>query len=287
MPELSVAFFGDIVGSPGRSAVAHAIPRLRDSHNIQLVIANAENARNGSGCSPDNYRELKRAGVNVFTLGDHVYKDRGIVELLENVNQPIARPANLAPGAPGKRITIIDDLAPVGRPRLPPIAVITVLGRVYMPLPSDNPFAAIDSELTQLAAQPLGERTSVIVEVHGEVTSEKQAIAWHCLERWNAPGAPGPTVVAVVGTHTHVQTADARILEHRLAAITDLGMTGPHRGVIGRDARATVLAMAHQAPTPLEVADGDNRASGVVLRLDPIVRRAAAIEPFSVACPDY
>src|ERR1043166_9549766 len=104
MPELRIAFLGDVVGAPGRRAVAHAWPKLRDTHGVHALIFNAENARNGSGCSPDNYRELRRAGVDACTLGDHVYKDRAITETLEDPLQPIARPANLAAGAPGKRL---------------------------------------------------------------------------------------------------------------------------------------------------------------------------------------
>ncbi len=124
----------------------------------------------------------------------------------------------------------------------------------------------------------------VIVETHAEATSEKQALAWHCLQHWTRDDAP--RVVAVVGTHTHVQTADARVLEHAVAAITDLGMCGPHRSVIGRDVNATLAAMVKQMPSALDVADGDNRACGVILRLDPVHRRAIGIEPVNIAVPD-
>lgn len=276
MSHLSLAFFGDIVGALGRRAVASAIPRLKASHNCTLFIANAENAKNGSGLSPDNYREVRRSGVHAITLGDHVFKDRAITDYLKDPHEPIARPANLAPGAPGKTITRLDLPTPTPQP----LYILTVLGRVHMTLPSDNPFAAVDRELKAIP-EP---NALVILEVHGEVTSEKQALAWYCLDRWSAPS--GPKVVAVVGSHTHVQTADARLLDHQLAAITDLGMSGPHRSVIGRDIRATIDVMANQLPMPLEVASDDNRACGVVIRVDLAARRASGIESFNLSIPD-
>lgn len=274
MPELVIAYFGDVVGSPGRRAVASTIPRLRASHGVKLVIANGENSRNGSGLSPDNYRELRRSGVDIITLGDHVFKDRQIVSTLEDPEEPVARPANFAPGAPGKHIVKLQ------LPAVPPIYVLTLLGRVHMPIPTDNPFAAMDRELGAIPDK----NAIVLVEVHGEVTSEKQALTWYALERWTAPS--GPKVVAVVGSHTHVPTADARLIDHSLAAITDLGMCGPHRSVIGRDINATIQAMAYQAPSPLDVASDDNRATGVVIRVDTEERRGVAIEGFQISVVD-
>lgn len=276
MPELRIAFLGDVVGAAGRRAVTHAWPLLKQSHGVHGLIVNGENARNGSGCSPDNYRELRRAGADAVTLGDHAYKDRTIIELLDAVLQPIARPANLALSAPGKRVIELELRSP-GTPKSPPIYVFTVLGRLFMPLPSNSPFEAIDRELAALERRD----ALVIVEAHAEATSEKQALAWHCLEKWGKDGAP--KVVAVVGSHTHVQTADARLLDHTLAAMTDLGMCGPHRSVIGRDVRATLNAMVHQNPSALDVADGDNRACGCIIRIDPEHRRACGIELVNIA----
>jgi metallophosphoesterase (TIGR00282 family) len=280
MAELRIAFLGDVVGAAGRRAVAHAWPKLRDLHGCHALIVNGENARNGSGCSPDNYRELRRSGADAVTLGDHVYKDRSIAEYLEDPLQPVARPANLSPGAPGKRVIRLELPAPPKAPKSPPVVVMTVLGRLYMPMMSNSPFETIDRELEGLAERD----ALVIVEVHAEATSEKQAVAWHCLERWTKDG--GPRVVAVVGTHTHVQTADARLLDHALSAVTDLGMCGPHRSVIGRDVRATLAAMVRQAPAALDVADGDNRATGAIIRVDVEHRRSAGIEPVNIGVPD-
>lgn len=285
LAELRIAFLGDVVGSPGRRAVAHAWPKLRDLSGVHALIVNGENCRNGSGCSPDNFRELRRSGVDAVTLGDHVYKDRTITEYLEDPLQPIARPANLALAAPGKRITQLElpekaatDVG--GGGAVPPIYVLTVLGRLYMPLLGNSPFEAIDRELAAIPERD----AMVIVEIHAEATSEKQAVAYHCLEKWTSAG--GPKVVAVVGSHTHVQTADARLIDHTLAAMTDLGMCGGHRSVIGRDIRATLSAMVQQTPSALDVADGDNRATGCIIRIDVANRRACGIEIVNIAVPD-
>lgn len=283
MSQFTLAFFGDVVGGVGRRAVAHSIPRLKSERGVSLFIANGENSRNGSGLSPDNYRELRRSGVHAVTLGDHCFKDRMIVPTLEDRLEPVARPANYADGAPGKRATILNaDTGWTG----PTVAIITVLGRVFMPVPTDNPFAAIDREISLLAAagDPQTRSALVIVEVHGETTSEKQAMAYHCLERHSL--SSGPRVVGVVGTHTHVQTSDARIIDHTLGAITDLGMSGPHRSVIGRDIKATLDSMVRQAPAPLDVASEDNRACGALITIDTVGRRAAAIEAFVIKVPD-
>ncbi|MBX3357878.1 MAG: YmdB family metallophosphoesterase [Phycisphaeraceae bacterium] len=277
MPEIAVAFLGDVVGVPGRRAVAHAAGVLRERHGVRVVIANGENARHGSGISPDNYRELRRAAggaVDAVTLGDHCFRERGILPLLAEPGEPISRPANLAAAAPGKRII---RLAP---PSSPPLYVLTVLGRLFMTLHPDSPFAAIDRELT-LIPEP---DAVVIVEVHAEATSEKQAVAWHCLGRWSSPGAA--RVVAVVGTHTHVQTSDARVLDRRLAAMTDLGMCGPHRSVIGRSVSAVLEAMVNQGPAHLDVASDDVRAQGCVITIDTGDGRATAISAFDIPTPD-
>ncbi len=289
MPELRIAFLGDVVGAAGRRAMAHAWPKLRDLHNVHALVVNGENARNGSGCSPDNYKELRRSGADAVTLGDHVFKDRAILEMLEDPRQPIARPANLSSGAPGKRIIEVElpeKVAGFGVPGTPPkLYVLTVLGRLYMPLMANSPFECVDREMELLGAEHPD--AMVLVEIHAEATSEKQAMAWHCLENWSGrEGKDGPRVVAVVGTHTHCQTNDARLLEHSVAAITDLGMCGPHRSVIGRDVRATLSNMARQMPASLDVADGDNRACGVIVRIDAEHRRAMGIEVVNISVPE-
>ncbi|MBC7834311.1 MAG: YmdB family metallophosphoesterase [Phycisphaerales bacterium] len=280
MPELVIAFLGDVVGGPGRSAIEAAVPVLRQQHKCQLIIVNGENARHGSGLSPDNYRSLiqrrgavRDTGVDAVTLGDHAFRERAILPILKDPAEPVARPANLSLTAPGKRI--IRLMPPGGES--PPLYILTVLGRLFMPIPADSPFAAIDRELSAIP-EP---NAIVIVEAHAEATSEKQALAWHCLDKWSSPS--GPRVVAVVGTHTHTQTADARILDRQMAAMTDLGMCGPHRSVIGRSISATLEAMVNQTPTPLDVASDDVRAQGCIMRIDAEMRRPIAIDRFDLA----
>ncbi len=281
MPELVLAFLGDVVGACGRRAVSHAAPILRDQHGVHLLIVNAENSKHGSGISPDNARDIFKCVVHAITLGDHCFKDRTIIPTLADPAQPICRPANLSPLAPGKRIIRIPP--PAGLSGAGPVYVMTVLGRLFMPMPADNPFFAIDRELAAITEPD----AMVVVEAHAEATSEKQALAWYCLTRHTTPTPPhAPRVVAVLGSHTHVQTADARLLDHSLAAITDLGMCGPHQSVIGRSIDATLAAMTTQAPVPLEVASEDVRACGVIVRIDTESRRATGIQTVDIRARD-
>jgi calcineurin-like phosphoesterase len=202
--------------------------------------------------------------------------------MLDDAGEPIARPANLSARAPGKRRV---KLALPGADG--PLYVVTVLGRIFMPIPADSPFDALDREIGSIPE----EGAMVVVEIHAEATSEKAAIAWHCAMKYSGatvpgesvPPAPGsPRVVAVVGTHTHVQTADVRIVERQLAAITDLGMTGPHRSIIGRSIPATLEAMVNQTASALDVASDDPRAQGIVVTLDTVHRRAISVSAFDL-----
>ena len=276
MTIIRAAFLGDVVGLPGLRVFAHAAASLRAAARVDVVIVNGENIRNGSGITPELFRDLRKAGADAVTLGDHVYKERKIADTLDNPADAIARPANLAVGAKGKRR--IRVLAPGAPGEVPtPLHIVTVLGRLFMSIPADDPFAAVDREVALAAEQD--EDGLVIVEFHGEATSEKQAMAWHCAERW--PGR----VVAVVGTHTHVQTADARILDNRLAAMTDLGMCGGHRGVIGRRVGAILEVMTRQNPVPYDISDEELRACGCLIRIDTEQRRATGIEALAIDGP--
>jgi metallophosphoesterase (TIGR00282 family) len=260
MTELKIAFLGDICGSPGRMVVRQQLPRLREEHQPDVVIANAENAKAGSGLSPDLYRKIREMGIDGLTMGDHVYRDSKIVPILASPEEPISRPANLSAKAQGKRFVRI----PPGPGRNFSIIVITVLGRIYLTMPSDDPFATVDRMLGELPeADPM-----VIVEVHAEATSEKAALAHYLDGR----------VSMVVGTHTHVPTADARILPHGTAFITDLGMCGPYHSIIGRDVSAFVQHMTTAMPIPFTVATGQESMCGVVARIDCGSRRALSIE---------
>jgi metallophosphoesterase (TIGR00282 family) len=275
---------GDIVGRAGRLAVTQRIPRIREQYQPHLILANAENAANGSGLTPELYTKLCAAGIDAMTMGDHVYRKKQIVATLESRDN-IIRPANLASGAKGRgwmRVTSTVD------PSLPPIFVITVLGRLFINnLLADDPFAAVDRVIAALPqADPI-----VIVEVHAEATSEKQALAWYLNGR----------VSAVVGTHTHVPTADARILPARApgdegttrpttgstAYITDLGMCGPHQSVLGRRVDRVLTHMTTSMPAPFDVAEGDPRVNGVCIDIDPQTRRALAIERVEYAADTH
>lgn len=273
MAEMTIGFLGDVVGEPGRRAFARAAPILRERHRVDVLIVNGENAKHGSGLSAIAYKSLRevggRTGADAVTLGDHCFREKQVIPLVEDETEPVAIPANWAADAPGKRFTRV---APA-RAGLPPVYVVTVLGRLGMHVYAGCPFEAVDRVLGAIA-EP---EALAVVEVHGEATSEKQAMAHHCLRAWAG------RVVAVVGTHTHVQTADARLLERQLGAITDLGMTGPHNSVIGRKAEDALRAMRTQTPTVLDVADGDEKACGAVIRVDAGARRAVAIEAVQIS----
>lgn len=260
----TIVFLGDIVGQPGRRAVLQAMPDIRARWNPAAVIANAENIRNGSGCTPDLYRGLRDAGIDAVTLGDHAFRDQKIVTELEAPLHPICRPANLSAKAPGKRWVRI---APGERfPK--PIYVLTVLGRIFMPLPADDPFAAVDAMLAVLPEPD----SCVIVEAHMEATSEKHALAHHLDGR----------VTAVIGSHTHVPTADARVLKRGTAYITDVGMCGPYDTVIGRDASMVVKAMTTALHVAFEMGEGGERTCGAAIAVDPRSCRATSIERIDI-----
>jgi len=260
MPEVRIAFLGDVVGKPGRRVVQQQLLRLREDHRPHMVIANGENIRAGSGITPEHLATLRSWGIDAVTLGDHVYRDQRIIRDLEDPAKPIARPANLSSRAPGKRFIRI---AP-REGRTKPVYVLAVLGRIFFPLPADDPFACIDRFL-ETSSEP---EAITIVEAHMEATSEKIALAMHLRGR----------VAAVIGTHTHVPTADARVLEGGTAFITDLGMCGPYESIIGRDADAVLTHMTTGRHVPYAVAEGDARLCGAVVRIDEGTRRALSIE---------
>ena len=256
---------GDIVGGVGRRAVAQLLPALRAKYRPHIVLANAENAASGSGLTPELYRKIAASGVDAMTLGDHVYKKAEIVATLETATNLI-RPANLPAGAKGRRWMQVNAQRVEGDAGdLPPIFVMTVLGRIFMHhLPGDDPFRTADQVISELPRKdPI-----VIVEVHAEATSEKQAMGWHLDGR----------VSAVVGTHTHVATADARILPKGTAYITDLGMCGPMTSVLGRSVQPVLLHMTTGMHAPYDVAEDDPRINGIYIEIDEQTRRATAVE---------
>jgi metallophosphoesterase (TIGR00282 family) len=260
---------GDIVGTPGRQAVAQQIPVIRQRWRPDLIIANAENAANGSGITPSLYAKLRSAGVDGITLGDHVYKKSQIVPTLER-ETTIIRPANISAQAAGRTWMRLDpagseaDGQSLDRAGQAPVFVTTVLGRIFSNTPADDPFVAVDQVLRELPVMdPIA-----IVEVHAEATSEKRALGWYLNGR----------VAAVIGSHTHVATADAQILDGGTAYITDIGMCGPYRSILGRAIEPVLKHMTTGMHAAFDVAEGDVRACGVFVEIDESSRRATAIE---------
>lgn len=269
---LRVAMLGDVVGLAGVRAVQQLVPMIRPQLRLDLVIVNGENAAGGSGLTPELYNSLCSAGVDGITLGDHAYKKNQITKVLSTQGNLI-RPANLSPQAVGRKWMC---LRPSDSTK-PPVYVFTVLGRIFAPLPVNSPFEVADEVLSELPA----ERRVVIAEVHAEATSEKQALAWHLDGR----------VAAVLGTHTHVATADARILPQGAAFMCDLGMCGSQESIIGRKIQPVLYHMTTSMPAPFDVADGDPRISGAVLDIDEFTCRATAIQrlemPADVTKPPF
>jgi len=258
-----VIVLGDIVGQQGRAIVHDKLPELVRAHNAQLVIANGENIAGGSGITNNLFSKLRSYGVDVVTLGDHAFKKGDISSTLIQSDR-LLRPANLSRLAPGKGICVV----PAKDGTL--VAVITLLGRIYMShLPGDDPFACVDKLIKELPAAV----KCVIVEIHAEATSEKVAMG-HFLDG---------RASLVFGTHTHIPTADAKILSQQTAYITDLGMCGPYDSVLGRRKDNVIRAMTTNFPHPFDVATGDVRLCGVVVEINPQTGRATFIERLEAA----
>lgn len=258
--QLKIICIGDVVGAPGRHALRIALPQLVEQHNIDCIIVNAENIAAGSGITTTLYDKLLHHGVHLITLGDHIYRRKEIIPILEKADN-IIKPANLPRTAPGKEYAVFQT--PSGHN----IAVISVLGRMYMKSPADCPFAAVDRVLDSLPSDV----NIVVVDVHAEATSEKIAMGWHLDGR----------VAAVFGTHTHVPTADERVLTKGTAFITDLGMTGPYDSILGRDKENVMKAMIQGIPSPFDVASDDPRLSGIIVSVETETGLATAIERVS------
>lgn len=245
--QLKILCIGDVVGQPGRQILAEQLHRVIKEHDIDCVIANAENAAGGSGLNPTIYRKLHTYGINLVTLGDHIYRKRDIIEVLENA-EDIVRPANLTPQASGREFALFTTQ------KGPQVAVVSLLGRMFMPLPSDNPFVAIDRVLNRLHDQT----SIIVVDVHAEATSEKIAMGRYLDGR----------VSVVFGTHTHVTTADEAVLPKGTAYITDIGMTGPHDSVLGRNTERVLKSLVTQMPSTYSIATGDVRINGLLVTVD-------------------
>ncbi len=258
---MKVLMIGDVVARPGRIAVLERIQDLREQHDIDFAVMNAENVAGGFSITPLLADQLFAAGIDVMTSGNHIYDKREILPYIER--QPrLLRPANYPPGSPGKGMW-------KGEVRGVKIAVLNLIGRVFMPQSVDDPFRVADELLASLD----GDVKVRLVDMHAEATSEKYAMGWYLDGRASA----------VVGTHTHVPTADARILDKGTAYLTDIGMTGSYAGVIGMD-RADVIARFTSAVYKrAEHATGDVRISAVVIDIDGATGRAREISHLSLA----
>jgi len=260
---IKLLFIGDIVGRPGRDIVCDRIPRLRVELGLDFVIANGENAAAGAGLTEAVAKTLLDCGVDVLTLGDHIWDQKGFETEIGRMER-VCRPANLPAACPGRDHVILER-------RGVRLAVFTVLGRQYVNLKADCPFLTSERLVQGLA----GKADAVFVEIHAEATSEKQALGWYLDGR----------VAAVVGTHTHVPTADASILPKGTAFQCDAGMTGPYASVLGRLIEPVVGKFLDGMPRRFPVAEGDVRLSGVLVDYDPATRRAQRCELLTIRKP--
>ena len=252
---MRILFIGDIVGKPGERIVTRALAGLRKRDNLDLVIANAENAADGSGLAPSIYRKLVAAGVDCITLGDHIYRRSEIVGVLTS-EENIVRPANFPANAPGKTWCTVN--AADGTK----VAVISLLGRVFM-RPVDCPWTAVDRVLAEIPA----DIKIRFVDFHAEATSDKQLMGRFLDGR----------VTAVLGTHTHVVTADEQIFPGGTAFQCDVGMTGPHASILGRRIDRVMETTLTFQPTQFDVATGDVRLCGTIVDADPTTGFATCI----------
>lgn len=252
---MRILMIGDVVGKPGRKAVAALLPKITREHNIDFVMGNGENAAGGRGITRDIASELLMAGIEVITMGNHVWDNKDIYNFIDDEPR-IVRPANYPGSCPGRGYNIY--LGPGGYR----ICIINLSGRVFMQS-LDCPFETLDYILKKID----GQADITIVDFHAEATSEKQAIAWYADGR----------VTAVVGTHTHVQTSDETILPNGTAYITDVGMTGPIYSILGVKTSQVIERFLNQRPNQFEIAKGDAQLDAAVIELDDKTMRPSKI----------
>ncbi len=252
---MNILFIGDIVGSPGRTAIARLVPGLKDELGIDFVIANAENASGGSGVTAKVAAELFASGVDVLTSGDHIWKKSEIFQLI-NQEKRILRPLNYPEGAPGRGANVFKSANGVK------VGVINVNGRVFMDA-LECPFKTAFKACEELRR----ETKIIIVDVHAEATSEKVALGWYLDGK----------VSAIFGTHTHIQTADEKILPKGTAYLTDAGMTGPYDSVIGRNVEDVLTRFLSSIPVKFNVAEENIQLHGALVQIDEKTGSAVSI----------
>jgi 2',3'-cyclic-nucleotide 2'-phosphodiesterase len=256
---IRILFIGDIVGRPGRELIRRGLPAIRDYHQIDLVIANVENAAAGFGITREIGDELLERGLDVMTSGNHIWDRKEAIDYI-GAEPRLLRPANFPRAVPGNGSYVTRTQGGVS------VGVVNVMGRVFM-VAIDDPFAVVLKEI-----EALKQRARVIfVDFHAEATSEKSAMGWHLDGK----------VTAVVGTHTHVQTADERILPKGTAYLTDVGMTGPHDSIIGVEVEAALGRFLTAMPARFETAEGNPRLNAVIVEADEETGRALEIERIS------
>jgi metallophosphoesterase (TIGR00282 family) len=251
---MNILFIGDIVGQPGVDAIRGLLPKLISEHALDLVIANAENVCSGSGLTPRQYRQLRSAGIDLVTMGDHIYKRSEIIETLQNDDR-ICKPANFPHDAPGREM--IFGQTKDGTL----VAAFCLLGRTFM-RPVDCPYQAAERVLKEISDKT----KTIIVDMHAEATSDKYLMAHYLKGR----------VSAVLGTHTHVPTADEQLIG-ATAFISDVGMTGPHDSILGRRIDRVLSHSLNFVPAAFDVASGDARLSGAIVTVDAATGHATAI----------
>lgn len=259
---MTLLFIGDIVGRSGRDLVRRHVRALAAAHGADLVIANGENAAGGAGITRDNTHEILGAGVEVITTGNHVWDKRETLEFIGNEPR-LLRPANYPDGTPGRGSCVVTARNGVA------VGVVNVMGRVFLHA-IDDPFRAADREIARVRDD--GAQV-IVVDVHAETTSEKIALCHYLDGR----------VSAVIGTHTHVQTADERISAAGTACLTDAGMTGPHDSVIGMDKEAVIARFLSGLPARFDTASGDPRLNGVLITVDAQTGKAERIGRLSLS----
>ena len=261
---MNILFVGDIFGKPGREVARRAIPAIVEQRSIDFVIANVENSASGFGVTGDIAETILAYGVDVMTSGNHVWDKKEVLEYIPR--QPkLLRPANFPTGVPGRGSYL-------GKTRTgEPVGVVNVMGRVFM-TPLDDPFAVAVKEIEALRAKT----RVILVDFHAEATSEKVAMGWHLDGR----------ATAVLGTHTHVQTADERVLPKGTAYLTDAGMTGPHESIIGVTVEAALGRFLTSMPAKFEAANGAGRLNAVIVTADPATGKATAIERLNMSAAE-
>ncbi len=258
---MKILFFSDIIGHPGRDAVKKALPSLKEKFAPHIVVANGENLAGGTGFSFETVEEMRKAGIDFFTTGNHVWKHKDAVEYLNDKKFPVIRPANYpeSPDVPGRGYQIVETNM------MQKILVINLLGRVFTGINTDCPFRAFDRILKETSHERI---SAIFVDFHAEATSEKVAFGHYVDGRASI----------VVGTHTHVATRDEKILTNGTAYITDVGMCGPVDSVIGVEKELIIKHFLTQLPYKTDTASGDSQINAVFVETDDATKRAKSIE---------